>query len=138
MIAAGLRATHGRLELTMHEVNDNRLVAVQMVTPRLLRSQLLRLLGRHVVVLFGRHKRLNFYAIQVFVQAVEQNVRQFLAVLLLAVGELFFEPGENGFKCGWYDQRVVMLPELAQNSSERGRHLPHRAERVLRVDFVNE
>ena len=98
MVAVGLRAPHRRLELPVHQVYDDGLIAVQVVAPRLLRRELLGMLGAHIVVLFRRYERLDFDAVQILVQTIDEDVEQLLAVLLLAVRKLLLEARKYRFK----------------------------------------
>lgn len=75
-----------------------------MVLPRL---DACLLVGYVSVVLDGGHERFLLDTVQVLVQTVDDYVEELLGILLLEVGELLLEAGDDCLEIRWYDERVV-------------------------------
>ena len=81
--AAGL-ASDAALELPVEQVDDDALIAPQMILPGLSRHFVIR----PAVRVLELDVRLDLDAVQVLVKSVEQESEELLSVVLLETGEL--------------------------------------------------
>ena len=106
MVTIWLRAPHRWFELSVHQVDDDRLWSFEMCFPRF-QARLLVVLP---VRFDSGHEWFYFDSVEVFVETVKDNREQLLRILLLCIGELLLEPSENAFEFEWYHDWVFTWP----------------------------
>ena len=129
---AALEAVERRLEQTVEEVDDDAVVALLVVLPRLLGELLVRL--AHVAAQL--HVGLLHDAVEVLVQAVEQKGEQLVRVLLLEAGELGREAAQVELERARYRVAVVARPDLVDEVGIGLGDFALAPERIHHVDLL--
>ena len=109
-LLAALVARHVRLQLALQRVDDHAAVAQAVGLPRLFRNDLVgAALGLHSVC-----GGLRLHAVQVLVQAVQQEVHELLGVLLLEPSELRCVGADLALEVRRAHDGVLAAPHLPQ------------------------